>query len=66
MGKALWYNGSTYKKGGKYIITHEYVIWYSNENPPGCFKRVAFQVDELLRWLVDPPAQDPDTWYEEL
>ena len=35
-------------------------------NPPGCFKRVTFHSDKCLRWLSDPPQEEPGTWHGQL
>ena len=41
-------------------------IFLDSLKPPGCLKKAAFKASEGLRWLSDPPTEEPDTWYGQL
>ena len=41
-------------------------IFLDSLEAPGFLKRAKFKALGGLRWLPDPPAEEPDTWYSQL
>ena len=39
-------------------------VFLDSFNPTGCHKILTFGADEMLRWLSDSTAQEPDSWYK--